>query len=97
MSDSFNLDLRSAEEEIDIPDEFDGQVTLGVLNGTTPDSEWIGEIQRGNILFLAVDGDLNKLAAGFAKDVKEDGATLMHFRDFLVITPPGIGIDTDRL
>jgi hypothetical protein len=97
MSDGFNLDLRSAEDEIDVPDDFDGQVTLGVLDGTTPDSEWMGEIQAGNVLFLAVDGDLNELAAGFAKDVKEDGATLMHFREFLVITPPGIGVDADRL
>lgn len=97
MSDGFNLDLRSAEDEIDVPEDFDGQVTLGVLDGTTPDSEWIGVIEAGNVLFLAVDGDLNELAAGFAKDVKEDGATLMHFREFLVVTPPGIGVDADRL
>jgi hypothetical protein len=73
------------------------RVVLGVLDGTTPDGEWIEEIQRGHVLVLAVDGDLNSLAAGWAKDVKDAGATLMHFRRFLLVTPPGVDIDTDRL
>jgi hypothetical protein len=97
MGDGFNLDLRNAEEEIDLPEEFDGNVTLGVLDGTTPDSEWLGEVDDGNVLLLAVEGDLNELAAGFAGDVKDAGGTLMHFREFLVVAPPGVGVDTDRL
>jgi hypothetical protein len=97
MGDGFNLDLRNAEEEIDLPEEFDGNVTLGVLDGTTPDSEWLGEVDDGNVLLLAVEGDLNELAAGFAGDLKDAGGTLMHFREFLVVAPPGVGVDTDRL
>lgn len=97
MSDGFNLDLRNAEEEIDLPEEFEGHVTLGVLDGTTPDSEWLAELDSGNVLLLAVEGDLNELAAGFAGDVKDGGGTLMHFREFLVVAPPGVGVDTDRL
>jgi hypothetical protein len=97
MSDGFNLDLRRAEEEIDIPEDFEGGVTLGVLDGATSDSEWRSEIERGNVLFLAVEGDLNELAAGFAGDVKDAGGTLMHFREFLVVAPPGVDIDADRL
>ncbi|MFC3476363.1 DUF5779 family protein [Halobacterium litoreum] len=97
MSDGFNLDLRSAEEEIDLPEEFEGHVTLGVLDGTTPDAEWLQEIEDGNVLLLAVEGDLNELAAGFAGDVKNADGTLMHFRDFLVVAPPGVGVDADRL
>jgi hypothetical protein len=46
---------------------------------------------------LAVEGDLNELAAGFARDVKEMGGDLMHFRGFLVVSPPGVEIGTDRL
>jgi len=97
MSDGFNLDLRNAEEEIDVPESFDGSVVLGVLDGTTPDGEWLDEVDDGNVLLLAVDGDLNDLAAGFAGDVKETGGTLMHFREFLVVAPPGVGVDADRL
>jgi hypothetical protein len=46
---------------------------------------------------LNVEGDLNELAAGFARDVKEGGGELMHFRDFLIVTPPGVDIDAERL
>lgn len=97
MSDGFNLDLRNAEEEIDAPEDFEGGVVLGVLDGTTPDGEWLAEVQDGSVLFLAVDGDLNELAAGFASDVKDSGGTLMHFREFLVVAPPGVSVDADRL
>ena len=100
MSD-FSLDLRNAEEELDIEDAedgaFGGRVVLGTLDGTTPDEEWLAEIEAGNVLMLAIEGDLNELAAGFARDVKEDGGSLTHFRRFLVVGPPGIPIDTDRL
>ena len=95
MSD-FDLDLRGAEEQLD-DDELDGHVVLGVLDGTTEPTEWIDEIERGNVLFLSVEGDLNRLAAGFARDVKEMGGKLMHFRSFLVVSPPGVSINTDRL
>ena len=97
MSDGFNLDLQRAEDEIDIPDDFEGGVTLGVLDGDTSDSEWLDEIQRGNVLFLAVEGDLNELAAGFAGDVKDAGGSLVHFRKFLVVAPPGVDVDAGRL
>jgi len=97
MSDGFNLDLRNAEEEIDVPESFEGDVVLGVLDGTTPDDDWLAEVDAGNVLLLAVEGDLNELAAGFAGDVKDAGGTLMHFREFLVVAPPGTGVDADRL
>lgn len=99
MSD-FSLDLRAAEEELDLSETeggFDGRVVLGVLDGTTPDEEWLEEIADGNVLLLAIEGDLNKLAAGFAREVKEAGGNLTHFRRFLVVAPPGIGVDNERL
>jgi len=91
----FDLDLRDAEAELgDLPSD---QVVLGVLNGETPADEWIQAITQGNILVLSVEGDLNKLAAGFAREIKDMGGELMHFRNFLVVTPPEIQINTDRL
>lgn len=100
MSD-FSLDLRTAEEELDIGEAeegaFGGKVVLGVLDGTTPDEEWLSEIADGHVLLLAIEGDLNELAAGFARDVKEAGGTLTHFRRFLVVAPPGVVVDNERL
>ena len=91
----FDLDLRDAEAELgDLPSD---QVVLGVLDGETPADEWIQAVKQGNILVLSVDGDLNKLAAGFAREIKGMGGELMHFREFLVVTPPEIQINTDRL
>ncbi len=95
MSD-LDLDLQTAESELDEP-ESDGRVVLGVLDGTTDDEAWIDHVRSGDVLVLNVEGDLNELAAGFARDVRELGGELMHFRDFLVISPPGREIDTDRL
>lgn len=95
MSD-FDLDLRQAEEELDT-EEFDDRLVLGVLDGTTPPEEWIGEIRRGHVLVLSVEGDLNDLAAGFAREVKDMGGELMHFRKFLLVAPPDVDIDTNRL
>jgi hypothetical protein len=95
MSD-FDLDLRGAEEELDL-EEFDGRLVLGVLDGTTASEEWVAEVEQGNVLVLAVEGDLNDLAGGFARDVKEGGGELMHFREFLLVAPPGVDIDTARL
>lgn len=92
----FDLDLRHAEEQLEEAGGR-GQVVLGVLDGTTRDEEWIHLVETGNVLVLSVQGDLNKLAAGFARDVKDMDGQLMHFRDFLIITPPGITINTNRL
>ena len=100
MSD-FSLDLRNAEEELDIEEtdgsSLDGEIVLGTLDGTTPDEEWLSEIEAGNVLMLAIEGDLNELAAGVARDVKESGGSLTHFRRFLVVGPPGVTVNTDRL
>ena len=95
MSD-FDLDLRGAEEHLDDV-EIQGDVVLGVLDGSTDPEVWVRNVEQGNVLFLAVEGDLNELAEGFARPIKERGGTLMHFRQFLVIAPEGVDIDTDRL
>jgi hypothetical protein len=94
--DDFNLNLATAEEELD-GDDATGSVVLGVLDGSTDPSEWIQSIEDGNVLVLAIEGDLNELATGFARDVKDMGGSLMHFRSFLVVSPPGIEVNTDRL
>ena len=93
--DDFDLDLGAAEREMRTAE--DRRVVLGVLDGETDPDEWTAEIARGNVLVLAVEGDLNERAAGFAGDVKDAGGTLVHFRGFLVIGPPDLPIDTDRL
>lgn len=92
----FDLDLRNAEEQLDEAD-YEGRVVLGVLDGSTAPEEWIAEIEGGNVLILAVEGDLNELAAGFAREIKDLDGELMHFRKFLVVSPPGVSIDTARL
>lgn len=100
MSEGFDLDLRNAEAELDteeLSSELDVDVVLGILDGSTPPEEWTELILDGAVCILAVEGDLNELAAPFAADVNDEGATLMHFRDFLVISPPGVKIDADRL
>ncbi|HET7323466.1 MAG TPA: DUF5779 family protein [Halococcus sp.] len=98
MSD-FDLDLQAVETEI--ADESEGEranrVVLGVLDGRTPDDEWVEEVEDDAVLVLAVQGDLNRLASGFAHDIREMGGELIHFRKFLLVTPPGVSIDTDRL
>jgi len=95
MSD-FDLDLRSAEEEIE-SEAGDPDVVLGVLDGSTEPAEWVREVGRGNVLFLAVEGDLEGLASGFAREVTDMGGGLTHFRSFLIVSPPGVEVDTDRL
>ncbi|WP_410764655.1 DUF5779 family protein [Haloferax sp. DFSO60] len=92
----FNLNLQTAEEHLP-SDDTEGGVVLGVLDGSTPPEEWIDSIARGNVLFLSIEGDLNKLASKFARDIKDMDGNLMHFRKFLVVTPPGVDIDTDKL
>jgi SepF-like predicted cell division protein (DUF552 family) len=99
MSD-FDLDLRSVEEHIHDDAEgaeFDGRIVLGVLDGTTDASEWVETVSDGNVLVLDVDGDLNELAAGFARHVRAEGGSLVHFRGFLIVAPGVVEIDKDRL
>lgn len=96
----FDLDLQTVEEHLDQTDaeETAGRrVVLGVLDGSTPAADWYDLVDGGNVLVLDVRGNVNELAAGFARDVKEDGGSLMRFRGFLVVTPPGVDIDPDRL
>lgn len=100
----FDLDLRTVEEQLEDEEapiekstvEAEG-VELGVLDGSTDPEEWIGSIEAGRVLVLAIEGDLNDLAAGFARDVYEIGGELVHFRGFLIITPPAMAVDTSRL
>ncbi|WEL18098.1 MULTISPECIES: DUF5779 family protein [unclassified Halorhabdus] len=95
----FDLDLGAVESQL--PDEDDesphGRIVLGVLDGTTPDEEWISLVDDGAVLVLNVEGDVNERAAGFARRIQDSGGSLMHFRGFLVVSPPGVEIDTDRL
>jgi len=96
----FSLDLGAVEDQIEEDDDGEalgGEVVLGVLDGTTDPGEWSETVLRGNVLVLAVEGEINGLAAGFARDVRDGGGELVHFRGFLVVSPPGVSIDTDRL
>jgi hypothetical protein len=92
-----DLDLQSVEDQMETDADDEGRIVLGILNGRTPDEEWLAEIEDGAVLVLSIEGDVNELAAGFAREVTEAGGELMHFREFLVVTPPGVAIDTDRL
>jgi SepF-like predicted cell division protein (DUF552 family) len=94
----FDLDLQSVEEDLDDADPREqSRVILGVLDGTTDDEEWQSLVEAGETLVLDVEGDVNERAAGFAREVDEAGGDLMHFRGFLVVTPPGVGIDASRV
>lgn len=94
-----DLDLQTVEEELEDQggDDEDRRVVLGILDGTTPDEEWVETVEDGNALVLAVEGDVNELAAGFARDVNDIDGDLMHFRGFLVVTPSGLSIDASRV
>ncbi|MFC7238293.1 DUF5779 family protein [Saliphagus sp. GCM10025317] len=96
MSD-FDLDLRTVEEHIDDELELEGSILLDVLDGSKDPEEWLEAVNAGNVLVLNVNGDVNELAAGFARDIKEAGGTLVHFRGFLIVAPPGVDVDTSRL
>ena len=91
----FDLDLQAAEQEIDFDE--DARLILGVLDGTTSIGERLDAIERGHTLVLAIDGDLTELAADLAPAIKKVGGNLVHFRKFLIISPPGIEIDTSEL
>lgn len=94
----FDLDLRAVEEQLDEEEmEGDRRVVLGILDGTTPDDEWVSLVDDGNVLVLNVDGDVNERASGFAREVRDAGGHLMHFRGFLVVTPPEIDVDASRV
>ncbi len=95
----FDLDLRAVEDHIEpeAAGEATASVELGVLDGTTPPEEWVAAVEDDHVLVLCVEGDVNERAAGFARDVAEAGGDIVHFRGFLVVTPPGVTIDTDRL
>lgn len=100
--DDFDLDLRTVEEQIEDAEDTTqtaraSGVELGVLDGSTPPEEWIAAIDDGQVLVLAIEGDLNELAARFARHIYELGGELVHFRGFLIITPPDLGVDTSRL
>ena len=99
MSDFEGLDLQAVEDQMEPEGDRPGshRVVLGVLDGTTDDEEWVEQITDGSVLVLNVDGELNELAAGFARPVKDAGGDLVHFRGFLIVTPPGVQIDKDRL
>jgi len=99
MSDFDGLDLQAVEDQMAADEETGGshRVVLGVLDGTTDDEEWVEAIEDGQVLVLNVDGDLNALASGFARPVKDAGGDLMHFRGFLIVTPAGVRIDKSRL
>ncbi|WP_436935239.1 DUF5779 family protein [Halovenus marina] len=98
MGDFDGLDLQSVEDQLDEGESVDSdRIVLGVLDGSTPDEEWLSVIESNAILVLNVEGDLNELAAGFARQIKDAGGELMHFRGFLIVTPPGVSIDADRL
>lgn len=92
----FELDLQTAEGELD-DIAGPGRVVLGVLDGTTDSETWVTHVKNDDVLVLNVEGDLNELAAGFAREIRDYGGELMHFRGFLVISPPGREIDTERL
>lgn len=93
----FDLDLQNAEEQLNEMVEDGGVVVLAILDGSTNPEEWIAEVQQGKVLVFSIEGDLNELAAGFARDIRDMGGELMHFRGFLIVTPPGVDIDTERL
>lgn len=93
----FDLDLQAVEDKLEGGEERDSRIVLDILDGSTPDAEWIELLEDDAVLVLSVDGDVNELAAGFARDVRDMGGELVHFRGFLIVAPPGVSVDTDRL
>jgi hypothetical protein len=94
----FDLDLGAIEEDMEDDENGSvGRVVLGILDGDTPPQEWIDVVGGGNVLVLSIEGHLDDLAADFAPEIDEAGGALVRFRDFLIVTPPGVTVDTDRL
>lgn len=101
MTGGFDLDLQTVEQEIESSGsdegESDRRIVLGVLDGTTDEREWFQVIDRGDVLVLAIEGELTELAADLVPRVKERGGGLVHFREFLIVTPANVSVDADRL
>lgn len=96
----FDLDLQAVEDHMDVPDdiEWEGHVVLDILDGSAPAEDRIETVlEDGHALVLAVEGDINELAAGFAREIRDAGGSLVTFRGLLILTPPGVSIDTDRV
>lgn len=93
----FDLDLGAIEEDLDEEEAGDRRIVLGRLDGTTPDQEWVDIVADGDVLVLAIEGDMNDLASGFAREIHDAGGSLVHFREFLIVGPPLVTVDTDRL
>lgn len=92
----FSLSLGDIEDEME-GEGVIGDVVLGVLDGSTDSEKWVRNVEYGNVLVLDIEGDLNELAQGIAPSISELGGGLTHFRGFLIVSPPGVEIDTDRL
>lgn len=94
----FDLDLGAIEENLDVDEDHpDGRIVLDILDGETPPGEWVDLVDAGHVLVLSIEGPLEELAADFAPAVDEAGGSIVHFRDFLVVAPSTVTIDTDRL
>lgn len=91
----FDLDLGAIEQEID--EDRERRVVLGVLDGSTPGEDWIEAVAAGNVLVLSIDGTLTDLAGDFAPEVRDAGGSVVHFREFLIVAPPDVEVDTGRL
>ena len=94
--DAFNLDLAGAEEHLEGLADAD-RVVLGIVDGADNPSQWIELVDGGCVLVLSIEGPLEERVASFAEPIAEAGGTLMHFRGFLIVTPPGIEIDNGLL
>lgn len=103
MANGFDLDLQTVEQEItdaddaEIGDGGDRSIVLGTLDGETDEREWFEVVDRGDVLVLSIEGELTELAADLAPRVKERGGNLVHFREFLIVTPADVSVDSDRL
>ncbi|QSG11136.1 Uncharacterized protein HSBGL_0702 [Halapricum desulfuricans] len=93
----FDLDLQAVEDKLEGGEETDTRIVLDILDGSTADSEWIELVEDDAVLVLSVEGDVNERAAGFAREVRDMGGELVHFRRFLIVAPPGVSVETDRL
>lgn len=96
----FGLDLERVEELIDdeeLEAASEDRVVLGVLDGTTPPEEWVELVGAGHTVVLAVEGSLEELAREFVPQIDEHGGDVVHFRSFLIMTPPGQSVDNSRL
>jgi hypothetical protein len=93
----FDLDLQTVEDQLEGDDDDRARIVLEILDGTTPDQEYVDLVEDGAVLLLNVEGDVNERAAGFAREIRDMGGDLVHFRGFLIIAPEDVTVDTDRL